>query len=215
MKDLYIVDGQKAIGQMLAESLVSRGYQVVGRSEKISTSVEEISELKPHVVVLEMVLSDGQGSVLIEKVRTFAPETRFLIFSDSKEGIDIKSCLQAGAHGFVEKSVDFDMFLNAVKIVAEGGCFFGFNITEVIRSVVGNRGGSDSRKDNLTDRERQVLCLIAEGNSNKDIAGKLGLSVKTIDNHRCSMMRKLDLHNVADITRYAVEHRLVEVNFVV
>ncbi len=214
MNELFIVDGQKAVCQMLAESLGSRGYEVAGSSDKIAGVVDAVVEAGPKMVVLEMNLPDGRGADLISQVRARLPETRFLVFSDDKQSENIKACLQAGAHGFVEKSVDFDMFLNAVKIVDEGGCFFGFNITEVLRTVVSeNRKGSEC-DDNLTQREREVLRLIAEGNSNKDIAAKLELSIKTVDNHRCSMMRKLDLHNVATITRYAIEHRLIAVTFV-
>ncbi|EDY81524.1 transcriptional regulator, LuxR family protein [Verrucomicrobiia bacterium DG1235] len=200
---------------MLVECLNSRGFDVLGSSVNSSDAFAEIIELKPDVLVMEMVLSDGPASGLIEKVASALPETRFLIFSDNKEPDHVKASLQAGAHGFVEKSVEFGIVLNALNIVADGGCFFGFNITEVLRSVVRSIDRSSERTDNLTAREREVLTFIASGNSNKDIALKLGLSVKTIDNHRCSMMRKLDLHNVADITRYAVEHRIVDVTFVV
>lgn len=214
MSTIYIVDGQKAVCQMLAESLASRDISVVGTSVTMEAAVEEISRTAPSLVVMEMVLPDGQGAMLIEKVRAVLPETRFLIFSDNKDGHNIKACLQAGAHGFVEKSVEFGMFLKAAMIVAEGGCFFGFNVTEVLRSVVGRAGQQAKSSESLTSRELEVLCLIAEGSSNKEIASKLNLSVKTVDNHRCSMMRKLDVHNVAAITRYAVEHRFVKVNFV-
>lgn len=213
MNTIYIVDGQKAVCQMLAESLSARELTILGTSEKIVDAVEAILEGKPHLVVMEMVLPDGQASQLIERVRAALPDTRFLIFSDDKEAENIKACLQAGAHGFVEKSVEFGMFLKAIKIVDEGGCFFGFNITEVLRNVVSRKLEKPEQRDNLTVREREVLCLIAEGFSNKEIAAKLKLSVKTVDNHRCSMMRKLDVHNVAAITRYAVEHRLVAVKF--
>ncbi|MDQ8179524.1 response regulator transcription factor [Pelagicoccus sp. SDUM812005] len=214
MNNLYIVDGQKTVCQMLAESLRSRGFEVVGTSDKIAGVVDEIAETQPKMLILEMNLPDGRGADLIAKVRSRFPDMRFLVFSDTKLSESIKACLQAGAHGFVEKSVDFEMFMNAVKIVDEGGCFFGFNITEVLRSVVSDNKKSNQYNDNLTHREREVLQLIAQGNSNKDIAAKLELSVKTVDNHRCSMMRKLDLHNVATITRYAIEHRLIPVNFV-
>lgn len=214
MKNVYIVDGQKTVCQMLAESLNSREYRVVGTSDRIAGVADEIVDLDPQMLILEMNLPDGRGAELITKVRSRLPDIRFLVFSDNKMGENIKACLQAGAHGFVEKSVAFSMFMNAVKIVEEGGCFFGFNITEVLRSVVSGKKKSNKHEDNLTHREREVLQLIADGNSNKDIAAKLELSVKTVDNHRCSMMRKLDLHNVATITRYAVEHRLVAVNFV-
>ncbi len=215
MKNLYIVDGQKAVCQMLAESLARREYNVVGTSEGIVGAMGEIVELAPQVVILEVNLSDGQGADLIARVRARLPAARFLVFSDNKMPENIKACLQAGAHGFVEKSVDFSMLLNAIRIVQEGGCFFGFNVTEVLRSAVSSEGKSSQYDDNLTHREREVLQLIAKGNSNKDIASLLNLSIKTVDNHRCSMMRKLDVHNVAAITRYAIEHRLIPVIYAV
>ncbi len=215
MNNLYIVDGQKAVSQMLAESLARRDYNVVGSSDGIVEAMGEIVDLAPQVVVLEVNLSDGQGADLITRVRARLPDARFLVFSDNKLPENIKACLQAGAHGFVEKSVDFSMFLNAIRIVQEGGCFFGFNVTEVLRSAVSTDKKGNQYADNLTHREREVLQLIAKGNSNKEIASLLNLSIKTVDNHRCSMMRKLDVHNVAAITRYAIEHRLIPVTYAV
>lgn len=214
MNSLYIVDGQKAVGQMLGESLAARNHRVIGSAGSIVDALGEVIELAPHLLILEMVLPDGLAADLISKVRSALPKTRFLVFTDDKAGENIKACLQAGAHGFVEKSVEFGTVMNAVKIVDEGGCFFGFRVTEVLRTVVsGGYQSSGRESSSLTDREREVLKMIAEGNSNKEIAARLRLSVKTVDNHRCSMMRKLDLHNIAAITRYAVEHRMVAVNF--
>lgn len=213
MNHLYIVDSQKAVSQLLAESLSTKNFDVVGTSVTLGDALTDILELKPNLVVMEMVLSDGIAAELIEAVRAVMPETRFLIFSDNKDAENIRSTLQAGAHGFVEKSADLSMFMSGLTIVADGGCFFGFNVTEVLRYVVRDGRESEQPRDILTDREREVLRMIAQGNSNKDIAAKLKLSVKTVDNHRGSMMKKLDLHNVASITRYAVEHRMVEINF--
>lgn len=213
MKRIFIVDGQKAVRQLLSESLERRGFEVVGHCDGAEAAVKGIIERRPQIVVLEMSLGQATAGKLIVRLRDSLPDLRFLIFSDEKTPPLVKGALQAGAHGFVEKSVDFDMFLNAVKIVSGGGCFFGFNISEVIRQVVSDPDLEGRKKDSLTEREREVLRLIAMGNSNKDIAAQLKLSVKTVDNHRCSMMRKLDVHNVASITRYAMEHRMVEVNF--
>lgn len=213
MKQIFIVDRQKAVRQLLAESLERRGFVIVGDSDDAEAASRGIIERRPQIVVLEMSLGRATAGTLIVRLRESLPDLRFLIFSDEKTPALVKGALQAGAHGFVEKSVDFDMFLNAVKIVSGGGCFFGFNISEVIRKAVSDPGSEGRSKDSLTEREKEVLRLIAMGNSNKDIAAKLKLSVKTVDNHRCSMMRKLDVHNVASITRYAMEHRMVEVNY--
>lgn len=214
MNTIYIVDGQKVVCQMLSECLATRGFEVIGFAELASDAVEEILEIKPSLVLTEMNFPDSPGACLISEIKASLPETRFLVFSDDKTSECIKACLQAGAHGFVEKSVDLKVLVSTVNIINQGGSYFGFNVTEVLRSVVRDTNPVKKSRDNLTDRERQVLELIANGNSNKDIAAKLELSVKTVDNHRCSMMRKLDLHNIAGITRYAIEHRFVPVDFV-
>lgn len=214
MNSLYIVDAQKAVSQMLSECLESRSFQVVGWSDGMNRAMQDLEDLSPDLIVMEMSFHDGTAAKLIEWCQQQYEDARFLIFSDNKEPELIRSALQVGAHGFVEKSVDFEMFLNTVNIVKDGGCFFGFNVTDVLRSAVKNEVVRNvERPDQLTARELEVLELIALGNSNKEIAAKLRLSVKTIDNHRCSLMKKLDLHNVADITRYAVEQRVVQVQF--
>ncbi|MDQ8201892.1 response regulator transcription factor [Pelagicoccus sp. SDUM812003] len=215
MKTFYLVDSQASIRQMLAEVLDRRDYSVIGESGDGAKALEEISELKPDVIVTEARLKTHSGPELIRRLKRELPESRFVIFSDERSPIIVKETLKAGAHGYIEKSVTLSELLNSLRIVADGGCFFGFNITEVIRKVVSEPQHAESPQDSLTDREREVLIMIANGNSNKDIAAILGLSVKTVDNHRCSMMRKLNLHNVASITRYAMEHRMVELNFAI
>lgn len=214
MKSFYLVDGQTSVRHMLAETLNQKqGYTVVGQTGDGAVALEEIQRLRPNVVILESRVTMLNGSDLIRRLKRERPETHFMVYSDEKSPMIVKEILKAGANGYIEKSVNLSELLNCVRIVADGGCFFGFNITEVIRSVVSDPHNSGSPHHALTDREREVLILIAEGGSNKDIAGALGLSVKTVDNHRCSMMRKLDLHNVAAITRFAIQRGLVNLNY--
>lgn len=216
MKSFYLLDSQSSVRQMLSETLnQNENYTVVGQSNDGKRALEEVERLEPDVIVLEVKGMTLSPAEFIGAVKGMNPDAHLMIYSDEKSPVVVKEILQAGANGYIEKSVSLNELLNCVRIVAEGGCFFGFNITEVIRSVVSDPNASESRPVGLTEREREVLVLIAEGKSNKDIAAELGLSVKTVDNHRCSMMRKLDLHNVASITRYAIEHRMVPLNFVI
>lgn len=214
MNLFYLVDGQTSVRHMLAETLAQKpGYEVVGQTGDGAVALEEIQKLRPNVVIMESRVPMLNGADLIRRLKRDLPETHFMIYSDEKSPLVVKEILKAGANGYIEKSVSLSELLNCVRIVSDGGCFFGYNITEVIRSVVSDQGGATSLNHGLTEREREVLVLIAEGGSNKEIAESLGLSVKTIDNHRCSMMRKLDLHNVAAITRFAIRRGLVNVDY--
>ena len=121
----------------------------------------------------------------------------------------VREMLEAGAHGFVEKTAGLFEFKKGLETVANGGTYFGPAVAALLRDVVANPGSSNSA-DFLTDREREILQLVAESHSTKEIAAKLNISVKTVDNHRTNLMRKLNLHDVASLTRYAVEVGLIE-----
>jgi DNA-binding NarL/FixJ family response regulator len=117
--------------------------------------------------------------------------------------------LEAGAHGFVEKTAGLGEFKKGLGTIADGGTYFGPGVAALLRTVVANNS-SNSGIETLTDREREILKLVAESHSTKEIAQKLGISVKTVDNHRTNLMRKLDLHDVASLTRYSLEIGLID-----
>ena len=211
MKRLYIVDDQTAVRQLLADVLSRKSYDIIGESGNGQDALREILDLQPDVVIVDAKLPGLNGLELLRRLSRQLPRTRFLVFSAYQNPSIVKEMLEAGAHGFVEKTAQLKEFLSGLNIVAEGGTFFGPTVAEIIRSVVANPSSVQRSKDFLTDREREVLQLIAEGFSTKEIAQQLGLSVKTVDNHRTNMMRKLDLHNVASITRYAMQNGLVDI----
>ncbi len=196
--------------QLLSDALSRKSFEIVGESGNGQDALREIPELQPDVVILDAKLPGLNGLELLRRMTRQMPRTRFLVFSAYQNPAIVKEMLEAGAHGFVEKTAPLRELLSGLSIVAEGGTFFGPNVAEIIRAVVANPNSSQRTKDFLTDREREVLQLIAEGFSTKEIAQRLGLSVKTVDNHRTNMMRKLDLHNVASITRYAMQNGLVD-----
>lgn len=210
MKRLYIVEDQTAVRQMLADILCRQNYEIVGECGDGQEALKEILELRPDVVIVDAKLPGLNGLEVIRRLNRQITNTRFLVFSAYQNPALVKDMLEAGAHGYIEKTAQLREFLTGLNIVAEGGTFFGPSIAELIRTVVANPSSVQRSKDFLTEREREVLQMIAEGNSTKEIAARLGLSVKTVDNHRTNMMRKLDLHNVASITRYAMQHGLIE-----
>ena len=123
--------------------------------------------------------------------------------------LQMREMLEAGAHGFVEKTAGLIEFKKGLETVANGGTYFGPAVAALLRNVVANPS-SNAAPDFLTDREREILKLVAESHSTREIAEKLKISVKTVDNHRTNLMRKINLHDVASLTRYAVEIGLVE-----
>jgi len=210
MKRLVIIEDQTAIREMLAEILrLDPNYKLVGEAGDGQTALTLCLETKPDLIVLDAKLPGLNGVEILRRVAKQLKNVRVLVFSGHENPVLVREMLEAGAHGFVEKTAGLFEFKKGLETVANGGTYFGPAVAALLRNVVANPGAS-STPDFLTDREREVLQLVAESNSTKDIAMKLNISVKTVDNHRTNLMRKLNLHDVASLTRYAVEIGLVE-----
>jgi DNA-binding NarL/FixJ family response regulator len=210
MKRLVIIEDQTAIREMLAEILrLDPAYQLVGESGDGQSAQVLCLEVKPDVLVLDAKLPGLNGVDLLRRIGKKLPQMRVLVFSGHENPMLVREMLEAGAHGFVEKTAGLLEFKKGLETVANGGTYFGPAVAALLRNVVANPS-STSASDFLTDREREILQLVAESNSTKDIAAKLSISVKTVDNHRTNLMRKLNLHNVASLTRYALEIGLIE-----
>ena len=156
-----------------------------------------------------MAIDSASRSDLLRRIGKKLPDMRVLVFSGHENPMLVREMLEAGAHGFVEKTAGLVEFKKGLETVGNGGTYFGPAVAALLRNVVANPTSS-SAPDFLTDREREILQLVAESNSTKEIAAKLGISVKTVDNHRTNLMRKLNLHDVASLTRYALEIGLIE-----
>ncbi|MFZ9683444.1 MAG: response regulator [Cephaloticoccus sp.] len=210
MKRLVIIEDQTAIREMLVEILrLDTNYQLVGESGDGQDALNLCFETKPDVIVLDAKLPGLNGVDLLKRLVKKLIAVRVLVFSGHENPVRVRDMLEAGAHGFVEKTAGLFEFKKGLETVANGGTYFGPAVAALLRNVVANPAAS-SAADFLTDREREVLQLVAESHSTKKIAAKLGISIKTVDNHRTNMMRKLNLHDVASLTRYALEIGLIE-----
>lgn len=166
--------------------------------------------LQPDLVLLDISMPEINGVDAIPRIREAAPDARILIVSMHATAGHVRAALKAGADGYLLKTADEDEFLVAIRALLRGRKYMSTELTgSMIISYVGDNAEAASKADTLTPKEKMVLKLVAEGNSNKDIAAKLNLSVKTIDTHRSSFMKKLDLHNVREVTRFAMQNRLV------
>jgi DNA-binding NarL/FixJ family response regulator len=210
MKRLIIVEDQTAVREMLAEILRhDPNYQLVGESGDGQSAVTLCLEAKPDLLVLDAKLPGLNGVDILRRIAKKLPHMRVLIFSGYENPVLVREMLEAGAHGFVEKTAGLVEFKKGLETVANGGTYFGPAVAALLRDVVANPEAS-SASDFLTDREREILQLVAESHSTREIAAKLGISIKTVDNHRTNLMRKLNLHDVASLTRYALEVGLIE-----
>ncbi len=210
MKRLVIIEDQTAIREMLIEILrLDPNYQFVGEAGEGQQAVQLCIDVKPDIVVLDAKLPGLNGVDILRRLNKRMPNLRVLVFSGHENPVLVREMIEAGAHGFVEKTAGLFEFKKGLETVAGGGTYFGPAVAALLRNVVANPGSSNT-PDFLTDREREILQLIAESHSTKDIAAKLGISMKTVDNHRTNLMRKLNLHDVASLTRHAVEIGLIE-----
>lgn len=211
MKRVVIVEDQTAVRQMLAHVLTEAGgYEVVGESGDGHEACDLIRRVKPELLILDAKLPGLNGHEVLLSIQDLLPELRVLVFSGYENPILTRDLLSHGAHGFVEKSANLVELRQGIEAVANGGTYFGPAAAHSIRHLVTGQIASPSSRDLLTDREREVLKLIAESHSTKQIAARLGISVKTVDNHRTNLMRKLDLHDVAGLTRFAIQVNLIE-----
>lgn len=214
MKKVVIIEDQTAVREMIAQIVRSEpDFEVVAETGDGQVAYNLCLELKPDFVILDVMLPGLNGAEVLRRFSKTLRHTRVLVFSGYQNPALVRELLQAGAHGFVEKSAPLSELKKGIQIVSNGGSYFGPEVAQLLREAVANPVASRSPTvDILTAREREILQLIAESHSTKEVAAKLNISVKTAENHRTNLMKKLDLHDVASLTRYAIEHGLIESN---
>ena len=187
------------------------GAEIVGEAGSVAEAVPLIRELDPEVVLLDVHLPDGGGEGVIAAVAQERPAVKFLALSVSDAAEDVIGVIRAGARGYVTKTISRSELTDAIERVAEGDAVFSPRLAGFVLDAfrAGERVGGDSELDELTPREREVLQLIARGYMYKEIAARLNLSVKTVESHVSSVLRKLQLSTRHELTRWATQHRLV------
>lgn len=185
-------------------------YLMVGEATNGSEAIERIRELKPDVALMDINMPELNGLGVTEVIRKDLPNVRIVILSAHHTRDLVLRVIQAGAHGFVSKDAPPDDLSTAIEAVCRGETYFSPEIAKAALSQLVNNGGRREPLAELTSREREVLVLIAEGQSNKEIASTLGIGVRTIETHRERIMRRLRIRSVAGLTRYAIANGLVE-----
>ncbi len=185
--------------------------EVVGEAGTVADAVPLIKTLDPDVVLLDVHLPDGKGDAIINAVTAERPGVKFLALSVSDAAEDVIAVIRAGARGYVTKTIAADELTAAIVRVAQGDAVFSPRLAGFVLDAfrAGDRLASNAELDELTPREREVLQLIARGYMYKEIAARLHLSVKTVESHVSSVLRKLQLSTRHELTRWATQHRLV------
>jgi len=212
---VVLADDHTLVRSALAR-LIEReeGMLVVGESEDGREALRMVAELKPDLVVMDVTMPEMNGIDATRRIIDEVPGVRVLALSAYTDRRFVTAMLEAGAGGYLRKDCDSEEFLHAVRRVAGGGTFLGSGVSEVVVDdyLRRLRGDEAPASTELTPREREVVQLIAEGRSTKEIADTLGLSPKTVESHRSNVLTKLKLDSVAALTKYAIREGLTSLD---
>ena len=188
------------------------GFEVVAEAGRGSDVIELAEQHRPDVAVLDISMPGESGIQVAARLRQRVPETRILILSMHENAEYVLESVRAGAHGYILKDTAATELRMAVRAVQEGEAFFSPPVASRLSAAVRGELAREQRSsdlESLTAREREVLHGIAQGRTNKEIAGTLGISHRTVETHRESLMRKLRIRTVAGLTRFALETGLI------
>ncbi len=206
---VFVADSHEIV-RIGVKSLLTQsgGYQVCGEAANGRATVEQTRQLSPDVVILDVVLPCLNGMEAARKILAHCPITSVLFYTDSQSEQIMRDTLQLGIRGFVSKSDRMCDLLSAVDTLLHGGAFFTSRVAQMFAHLAKQNG----RQEVLTPREREVVQLIVEGHCTRNIARVFSSSVKTIETHRCNVMRKLGIHSTVQLMLYAIKNGIVDIH---
>jgi len=205
---IVLADDHVLVRQSLKSLLEREGFQVAGEASDGQEGVRQVEALHPDIAVMDISMPILNGLDAAREMSRTSPKTKTILLTQHDEGQYISEALEAGVKGYVLKSQVANDLLLAIRQVSRGQVYLSPGVSRGVMEAY--RSKSEKSKNPLTLRERQVLQLIAEGKSTKDVASLLGISVKTAESHRTRLMQKLDIHETASLVRYAVRQGIVQ-----
>jgi len=217
-KTILIVDDHPLVRKGLKSILKpATGYEVVGQAGNARDAIRMVNNLKPDLVLLDLGLPDKSGLELSREIRTISPPTRILIVSMHSKVDYIVKAFEAGATGYMAKESATERLLQGIEDVLNGEYFMDGSVSHrVVEKLMQTPEKevkiTDAGYETLTQREQEIIVLLAEGYSAKETAAKLFISPKTVENHRTNIMNKLGLHSSLELVRYAARLGLIDVD---
>ena len=213
---VFLVDDHALIRSGIRTELGNQ-VELVGEADEVAAAIEMIIERSPDVVLLDVHMPDGGGQAVLEGVITKQPSVKFLALSVSDAAEDVIALIRAGARGYVTKNIEGPELIEAIYRIAAGDAVFSSRLAGFVLDAFASQNGDagvapppfDPELDQLTVREREVLRLIARGYAYKEIATELSISIKTVESHVSAVLRKLQLSNRHQLTKWATERRLL------
>lgn len=209
---VMVVDDHPMWRDGVSRDLTDAGFEVVATAGDVAAAGRRAAATRPQVVLMDMQLPDGNGAEATAAVLAASPETHVLVLSASSERDDVLEAIKSGASGYLVKSASAAELIEAVRATARGQAVFTPGLAGLVlgeyRKMAAGPDTDDPGVPRLTDRETEVLRLVAKGLSAKQIARRLGVSHRTVENHVQATLRKLQLSNRVELTRYAIEHDL-------
>lgn len=210
---VFLADDHKILRESLVILLSQKdNIEVVGAAGDGQEAYRKILELQPDIAVLDISIPRLNGLDLAERLRTELPGVKVVILTMHKSGEFVSKALCAGVRGYVLKDNALEELIECIELVYTNKIYLSQDITGIVVEgfVHNSRDGADSGENAISSREREILQLLAEGKSNKDISDLLNLSIKTVETHRANIMRKLSFKNITDLVLYAVRNHIIE-----
>jgi two-component system response regulator NreC len=205
---VLLADDHSVIRQGLRALLEKKGFQVIAEASDGEEALRSVEKSQPEVAIVDISMPILNGVDTARELKKVSPKTKVVLLTQHDEDQYVKEALRAGVKGYVLKSQAADDLVQAIQEVCRGSVYLSPNISRVV--IDAYLSNSPVEGEALSSRERQVLQLVGEGKSTKDIAAHLGISVKTAESHRARLMKKLDIHETASLVRYAIRHGLIE-----
>ena len=212
---LLLADDHTIVRQGFRQLLELEGdFTILGEAQEGREAVRLVRKLHPTVVLMDIAMPLLNGLEAARQLRIQEPNTRIIMLSAHSDDAYVNGAIEAGAAGFLQKQASAEELCQAIRTVARGGRHFSSKVSkrlDRLNSEFPGRAGIAKRKAvSLTSREMEVLQLIAEGKANKETATELGIGMKTVEKHRDHLMKKLDIHDTAGLTRYAIGAGIIE-----
>ena len=211
-KRVLVVEDQSAVCDLVSEMVQSHPRCVsVGTASDGLSAIELALRLKPDILVLDVIMPGVGGIEILRRLGGSLPAMKVLIFSGKQEPHIVRALMQAGIHGFVNKNGPLSELRKALEAVSLGNTWFNEDFSRTVRQALASPAHlGEGVIDQLTPREREIAVLIAQSHSSKEVAGRLNISIKTAENHRANLMRKLGVRDVAGLVRFVVRQGLVD-----